>query len=1007
MIWLVVFGLAVWCVSQQLQIREFGRDIEALRDALLRRDGKDPEPQPKDERAFTLFERAEAAPPAPVEPPAPQSVDIGPTPNSAGPDSAPSPAMAPTFETWAPPTRPRPMVSEWLSEKGLAWIGGGALALGGLMMVAYAAQKGLFTPAFRIIAAIVIGGAAIAVGEVLRRAAGARSEAPSLVAALTTAAGAAIIYAAIWASHILYHFIPLPLTAALLAAVSLALLALALRFSEALGILAILGALAVPIVSGGGAWDGGPLDAYLILIAATGIAASGLRAWPRVGEATIVAIGLWAVARVLAQDPHGVAALAVALPVLALIATRMNRRRQEPDAADTLRLIIFSATGSAFFAGVLWTGLAGGLAAVESALTLITLMVVLATGIRLGLVGAWVTLLPAASVIIIAALGALAGFRSLGGLRPDRLAWFLVALATLPVAGLAAGLSGPDRRRAAMIGAGAAALALTMLVRPLAAEWPQMAVAVDLGFAAMFALGAVILARTSAEPTIDLSLAAWVAASAEAVGLAVHSGVDGRLAPAAYGLLGMALAALALRLRWRGFAEAATAACLAGFAALFGPAVAGAALTGRASALMVAGVAGAAAATQGVVWRILKRRGNVSAAAEAASTLATLSAVLGAFLVVQRLDTPAGSAIVLGSFVSTSVRTVLLLAAGLVLALRGGTTPIGRWRAPVFLAVGAAHGLLLEGAWLNPWWGWRADAVLGPPVIDSLMLGLLGPGVLLTLAAQSMVRASRGFGAAAVATGLAFLALWMVTEVRRLFHGPALQFGEFSYAEVAAYATGLLLLACGLGVVRHRLVGLLRNEDTVSHALAVFDGAALVWGVITLGYWASPWWGPLDGPLRSPILFFGLMGLVIGASGWITRQARLSDRPALARAGLTIAAVDGFTLITLLVRYAFHSAAMRAPLREASLETWSFSAVWALFGLVMLAAGAARRDLSLRGLGLTILLLTTAKVFLFDMATLEGVVRAASFLALGAMLLFGAFIARRLGMGSPSHAPDP
>jgi uncharacterized membrane protein len=62
----------------------------------------------------------------------------------------------------------------------------------------------------------------------------------------------------------------------------------------------------------------------------------------------------------------------------------------------------------------------------------------------------------------------------------------------------------------------------------------------------------------------------------------------------------------------------------------------------------------------------------------------------------------------------------------------------------------------------------------------------------------------------------------------------------------------------------------------------------------------------------------------------------------------------------------------------------------------------------LRVLGLTILLVTTAKVFLFDMATLEGVVRAASFLALGAVLLFGAFTARRLrGRPLPTTPKTP
>ena len=53
------------------------------------------------------------------------------------------------------------------------------------------------------------------------------------------------------------------------------------------------------------------------------------------------------------------------------------------------------------------------------------------------------------------------------------------------------------------------------------------------------------------------------------------------------------------------------------------------------------------------------------------------------------------------------------------------------------------------------------------------------------------------------------------------------------------------------------------------------------------------------------------------------------------------------------------------------------------------------------------LLATTAKVFLFDLGHLEGVVRAVSFLALGLVLVVGAMAARRFGSaGANRHAPD-
>jgi uncharacterized membrane protein len=63
--------------------------------------------------------------------------------------------------------------------------------------------------------------------------------------------------------------------------------------------------------------------------------------------------------------------------------------------------------------------------------------------------------------------------------------------------------------------------------------------------------------------------------------------------------------------------------------------------------------------------------------------------------------------------------------------------------------------------------------------------------------------------------------------------------------------------------------------------------------------------------------------------------------------------------------------------------------------------------MALRGIGLAVLLATTAKVFLFDLGHLEGVVRAASFLALGLVLVVGALAARRFSSaGASPRASD-
>ncbi|MDP9104152.1 MAG: DUF2339 domain-containing protein, partial [Pseudomonadota bacterium] len=693
---------------------------------------------------------------------------------------------------------------DWLAENGLAWIGGGALALGGLMLVAYAAQHGLFTPLFRVLTAIVIGMASMAAGEYLRRSSVKRRESLHLVASLSTAAGASILYAAFWSAYVLYHFIPLPLTALLLAFISFGLLGLALLHSEALGILAIVGAFVVPIVTGGVFWEGGALDAYLLLIATTGLACAGLRQWLRVGHVTLAAIGIWALQRAVMQDASGVVALALATPALALAAAVMERRRFGESPGPQPKVPVAALAGAASLVLMLWVGLAGLCSAPLAATATVALLALAALGIRLRVLGPRMLLVPAAIPVFVATLSLLPTTVHVFAPAFAHAACVLAALASVAGAGMYGAITGPDRRSSAMIGAAAAALGLTLLGPSLAQALPKLDILVDLGFAALFGLGTLALARSADDSKTDIGLAAWIGAAAEAVGLALHAGTEAHLAPTAYGLLAIALAGLAVRVRWRGLAEAATVACLASFASLLGPAEAGAAFSGQPTWIVIAGVAAGAALTQALAWRLLRARKDAPAATDAVSTLSVLSALLGAFLVVQCWSAPAEGAAGLDAFTAASLRTLLVLAAGVTLTLRGAATPLGRWRAPAFLAIGAAHGLLLEGLVLHPWWGF-ASPVAGPPIVDTLLLGLLVPGVLLGVSAPKLHATGKAAAPTAVGAVLGFLMLWIVSEVRRLFHGPDLGHGGLSYEECSAYALAFFGLGLVIGAQRARL----------------------------------------------------------------------------------------------------------------------------------------------------------------------------------------------------------
>jgi uncharacterized membrane protein len=72
------------------------------------------------------------------------------------------------------------------------------------------------------------------------------------------------------------------------------------------------------------------------------------------------------------------------------------------------------------------------------------------------------------------------------------------------------------------------------------------------------------------------------------------------------------------------------------------------------------------------------------------------------------------------------------------------------------------------------------------------------------------------------------------------------------------------------------------------------------------------------------------------------------------------------------------------------------SALWALVALAILAAGLVRGVREIRWAGLGLLAVALAKLFLFDLAKLSSLTRAASFLAVGVTLLVGGFLVQRL-----------
>ena len=73
----------------------------------------------------------------------------------------------------------------------------------------------------------------------------------------------------------------------------------------------------------------------------------------------------------------------------------------------------------------------------------------------------------------------------------------------------------------------------------------------------------------------------------------------------------------------------------------------------------------------------------------------------------------------------------------------------------------------------------------------------------------------------------------------------------------------------------------------------------------------------------------------------------------------------------------------------------SLSVVWGLYASGLLIAGRVRRLRLLRLMGLALLSLTTLKVFIWDLSSLDRIYRIISFIMLGAILLVVSYFYQR------------
>ena len=109
--------------------------------------------------------------------------------------------------------------------------------------------------------------------------------------------------------------------------------------------------------------------------------------------------------------------------------------------------------------------------------------------------------------------------------------------------------------------------------------------------------------------------------------------------------------------------------------------------------------------------------------------------------------------------------------------------------------------------------------------------------------------------------------------------------------------------------------------------------------------------------------------------------------------------------MTLQTRRLFHDAQIGILLRTSQGEWYAYSAVWLGLGAVLLAWGLVRGSKEARIGSAIFVSASVLKVFLFDLAGLEGALRALSFIGLGVALIAIGLVYQKLVFARPRPAP--
>jgi uncharacterized membrane protein len=798
---------------------------------------------------------------------------------SAAPEPPPSIDEQPT----PTPEEPARTFEERFGTRWTVWVGGLALALGGIFLVQYSIEQGLLGPRVRLVLSGLLAAALVALGEYARRRElpGAFAQLPSAhIPSILTAAGTTIAYATVYAAYALYGFLLPPVAFLLLGIVALATLAAALLHGPALAALGMVGAFVAPLLVATEEPNYWALTIYLAVVSAASFALARFRLW-RWLAITAVAFGvLWAFPGIdatafgalSAHVAH--AAIGFALAALLIVCGLFYGPPAEPGYPDGI--------SSGAIAGYLFAAAALVIVHDHEHLTLLAYAALAIATIAI----AWRTDAAAAALPVAASLTTLIVVYWAVDTRVPQLIW--------PSGPTAGAIPEPET----------VAYGLQM--------------AFGFGFMALFGATGFLAQGRSQRALIPMLWAAAGIAAPLAILVALYyriSGFDRSVPFAALALLLAALFAYATE----SLSKRETRPGLAAASALYA--------TGAIAALALA---------------------LTFALEKGWLTIALALMVPGIAWVAEKRPLP-----ILRALAAAAVALVMARVAWdpRIVGNDVGTTPILNW--------------LL--------WGY------GVPAASFWLAGFL-------LRRRADDAPARMTDAAAIL----FTVLLVSLEIRHFINDGDVYRADAGLAETALQVSAAIAMAIGLDRLAARTGNIVHLAG--SQILAVLALLGAFFGLLVLNNPVVTGEAVGGRFVNLILLGYGLPAVLLAIHARLVRESRPAG---LYIASAVAAIVLALAYLSLEVRTFYHGEVLSGG-GVSDAEDYTYSAVWLAFGVALLLAGIALRSQPARFASAAVVVLTVAKVFLHDLADVQGIYRAFSFICLGLVLIGIGWLYQRL-----------